>query len=85
MFQPLPGDKRIGQIRFAQQLQAWFAGAQLGQHRVGAAVRQPGIDDFDYQIHLWQYFPDLTGGLVHVAGKPVDAHTAAIQFRGAQS
>lgn len=72
--EPLLGDVRVGQIAFAEQFQTGLVGTEILDHRVGAAVGQAGVDDFDDQIHLGQDLADLAGGLVHVAGEPVDAH-----------
>ena len=74
VLEPLLGDDRVGQVAFAEQFQTGLVGTEILDHRVGAAVGQAGVDDFDDQIHLGQDLADLAGGLVHVAGEPVDAH-----------
>lgn len=72
--EPLLGNGRVGQVAFAEQFQTGLVGTEILDHRVGAAVGQAGVDDFDDQVHLGQDVADFAGGLVHVAGEPVDAH-----------
>ncbi len=64
----------VGLIRPVEDNQAGLAGADGVNVRVAAGGRDAGVDNLHHHVHQLQVGLDLTPGLGHVAGIPLDVH-----------
>ena len=83
-FQPGAGLCGVGQVLLIEDFQAGLVLDQRGQHRVGRGHRQTGVHHFNHHVNIGQLVGQFLLGLEHMAGKPLDTHSAG-SFRSGAS